>query len=184
MFAKRITGVLVLVLFACSNTYSQNHRQFANWFCGDFTIYQTTSIGDLEIGKCTTINLSPIDSPSYWLVENFSVGKMNTQRLLKITQADSGYVAVDVYQTTAPAKNLTLSMINKFKSSQLKKINKQSIVFYYNRTERGFLLLNNQKSEFLLEKYNWTINCCNEFSKTYFENIKEKATLKLVKKED
>jgi len=184
MFAKSITGVLVFVLFACSNTYSQNHRQFANWFCGDFVIYQNTSKGDLEIGKCTTINLSPIDSPSYWLVENFSVGNMNSQRLLKITQADSGFLAVDVYQTTMLAKNLTLSIINKYKSTQLKKINQLPFIFYYNRSDRGFLLLKSEKSEFLLEKYHWTINCCNDFSKTYFESLKEKATLKFVKKED
>jgi hypothetical protein len=165
---KKVNSILILILI-CSPGFAQNHRQFANWICGDFSINKKVNEVDVKIASSHIVNLSNVDSNNYWVVEDMTIGKEKKQRILYVQLLDSGYVGVDIYELKNNKAVATISNAKQIKLENFQKINQTQIVFNYNRASRGFELLRDANLLFYLDKYSLRINCCNDFSKFYYD---------------
>jgi hypothetical protein len=180
---KKVNSILILILI-CSSGFAQNHRQFANWICGDFSINKKVNEVDVKISSSHIVNLSNVDSNNYWVVEDMTIDKIIKQRLLHLRLLDSGYVGLDIYELKNNKAAATISNAKQIKLENYHKVNQTQIVFNYNRTSRGFELLRDANQSFYLDKYSCRINCCNDFSKFYYEKPTEQISLYLYKKID
>jgi hypothetical protein len=179
-FGKKIFGILIFILIASSGV-AQNHRQFSNWICGDFSI---TKKDNAVIGQSHIVNLSNIDSNNYWLVEDISLNKLTRQRLLHIVLLDSGYVGVDIYNLKREKLIQAITSFKQIKFANYQKANLSKLIFYYNRPARGFEIYNNLNRVFYLDKYSLIVKCCGDFSDFYFDTLKNEKELTLLKKSD
>jgi len=165
---KKVNSILILILI-CSSGFAQNHRQFANWICGEFSINKKVNEVDVKIASSHIVNLSNVDSNNYWVVEDMTIDKIKKQRLLHLRLLDSGYVGIDVYELKNNNPIATISTVKQIKLENFQKINQTQMVFNYNRASRGFEFLRDANLSFYLDKYSLRINCCNDFSKFYYD---------------
>lgn len=180
---KKIFGLIITSLIS-SKGIAQNHRQFSNWLCGDFSINKKENAINSLVGQTHIANLSNIDSNNYWLVEDLSCDKLQRQRLLHVVLLDSGYVGVDIYNLKSDKSNQAITNFKQIKFSNYQKANFAQLIFYYNRPARGFEEFNNSKNTFYLDKYLVELKCCNSFSDFYFDSLKNEKELTLLKKSD
>ena len=94
---KKVNSIFILI-FICTSGFGQNHRQFANWICGDFSINKKVNEVDVKIASSHIVNLSNVDSSNYWVVEDMNIDKVKKQRILHLHLLDSGYVVLDIYE--------------------------------------------------------------------------------------
>lgn len=182
-FGKKIFGILIFILIASSGV-AQNHRQFSNWICGDFSITNKDNAVNFINGQSHIVNLSNIDSSNYWLVEDISLGKLARQRLLHVVLLESGYVGVDIYNLKSDKLIQAITSLKKIKFENYQKVNLSKFIFYYNRPARGFEIYNNPNQNFYLDKYSLSVKCCSDFSNFYFDTLKNEKDLTLLKKSD
>lgn len=180
---KKINSIIILLLIYSSG-FAQNHRQFANWICGDFSINKKVNEVDVKIASSHIANLSNVDSNNYWVVEDMTIDKIKKQRLLHLSLLDSGYVGLDIYELKNNKPIATISTVKQIKLENYQKANQMQIVFYYNRKSRGFELQKDPNQLFYMDKFMLILNCCNDFSKFYYDKSKEQISLYLYKKID
>jgi hypothetical protein len=178
---KKIFGLIVIILIS-SQGMAQNHRQFSNWICGDYSICKKENSGSNILGSGQIVNLSNIDSNNYWLTESYSIDKFKKQRLLHVVLLDSGFVGVDIYFFKNGQSINPINSIKQIKLENYNKSNTSTLKFYYNRAARGFEVVNGSENIFYLDKYSMSLMCCNDFSAFYFEIIKSEKELRLLKK--
>jgi hypothetical protein len=180
---KKINSIIILLLIYSSG-FAQNHRQFANWICGDFSINKKVNEVDVKIASSHIANLSNVDSNNYWVVEDMTIDKIKKQRLLHLSLLDSGYVGLDIYELNNNKAAATISNAKQIKLENYHKVNQMQLVFYYNRKSRGFELQKNSNQLFYMDKFMLILNCCNDFSNFYYGKSKEQISLYLYKKID
>jgi hypothetical protein len=180
---KKVNSIFILI-FICTSGFGQNHRQFANWICGDFSINKKVNEVDVKIASSHIVNLSNVDSSNYWVVEDMNIDKVKKQRILHLHLLDSGYVGLDIYELKNNKPIATISTVKQIKLENYQKANQMQIVFYYNRKSRGFELQKDPNQLFYMDKFMLILNCCNDFSKFYYDKSKEQISLYLYKKID
>ena len=183
MCAKKIIFCLITIILNSLSGTAQNHRQFANWVCGDYSICKKENSASNILGTDQILNLSNIDSNNYWLTESYSIDKFEKQRLLHVVLLDSGYVGIDIYCLKNGKSIQTITSVKQIKLENYNKSNTTALKFYYNRSTRGFEVFNGPKDFFYLDKYSISIMCCNDFSTFYFDILKNEKELKLLKKQ-
>ncbi len=177
MTSLRTISISIILLLFCSTSKGQNHRQFSNWLCGDFSINKKVNGISSCIGEAHIVNLSNIDSSNYWLVEDLSVSKIKSQRLLHVILLDSGYVGVDVFVLKNDKSVQIITSFKQIKLDNYKKANLTNLIFYYNRPARGFEIYNSSNRFFYLDKSVLSASCCNDFSDFYFDALNDKSEL-------
>ena len=173
---KKIKAIVLLILIS-SPGFAQNHRQFSNWLCGDFSINKKVNGISSCIGEAHIINLSNIDSSNYWLVEDLSISKTKRQRLFHVILLDSGYVGVDIFDLKNDKSVQTITSFKQIKLDDYKKANLSNLIFYYNRPAMGFEIYNSSNRFFYLDKLTLSASCCNDFSNFYFDALNDKSEL-------
>jgi hypothetical protein len=184
MNCLRPISISIILLLFCFTSKGQNHRQYSNWLCGDYTINKIVDGISSFIGEAHIINLSNIDSSNYWLVEDLSVSKTKRQRLLHVILLDSGYVGVDVFDLKNDKSVQTITSFKQIKLDEYKKANLSNLIFYYNRPARGFEIMKSENRFFYLDKFIFRVACCNEFSAFYFDALTKESELILIKRVD
>lgn len=182
-FSKKISGIILLLLIN-SVGIAQNHRQFSNWFCGDYSINKKENGIVSVIGESHIANLSNIDSSNYWLVEDMPLNNLKRQRLIHVVLLDSGYVGVDIYNLKNGKSNNAITSFKQIKLDNYEKINLKKMIFYYNRQSRGFEILNDSNRIFYLDKYSLSLTCCSDFSAFYFDVLNTQSELLFKKRND
>jgi hypothetical protein len=175
MNALKKISISLALLFFCLNSIAQNHRQAVNWLSGNFKIESVVDSNKHIIGTSSFINLSPLDSSQYWVVEEFKSQNNIQKRIIKITLVDSGLVSLDFYKLPNNQMEIKSLEILRRVSSRLEKINTNSIIIEYNRPGRNFQLVRSAASQFVLDKFSLKLKCCNDFSTFYFKNENAKA---------
>ena len=184
MCTKKMMLGLITIILISSSCMAQNHRQFANWVCGDYSIIKNANSASNILGVGQILNLSNIESDNYWLTEACSIDKFKKQRILHVVLLDSGYVGVDIYWLKNDKSIQTITSVKQIKLENYNKSNTTALKFYYNRSTRGFEMSNGPKEFFYLEKYSMSIMCCNDFTTFYFDILRNEKELKLLKKTD
>ena len=180
---KKVNSIFILI-FICTSGFGQNHRQFANWICGDFSINKKVNEVDVKIASSHIVNLSNVDSNNYWVVEDMNIDKVKKQRILHLHLLDSGYVGLDIYELKNNKPIATISTVKQIKLENYQKANQMQIVFYYNRKSRGFELQKDPNQLFYLDKFMLILNCCNDFSKFYYDKSTRENKMFLIKNVD
>jgi hypothetical protein len=180
---KKINTIVLLILIS-SPGFAQNHRQFSNWFCGDYTINKIVDGINTSIATTHIVNLSPIDSNSYWLVEDLSVNKIKKQRLLHLNLLDSGCVGIVIYDLKNDKLVQAITSFSQINFNNYNLINKSTLVMFYNRPSKGFEILKSENRFFYLDKFNLRVECCNDFSAFYFDALRNESELILIKRVD
>ena len=177
MNCLRPISISIILLLFCFTSKGQNHRQYSNWLCGDYTINKIVDGISSCVGEVHIVNLSNIDSSNYWIVEDLSVSKTKRQRLLHVILLDSGYVGVDVFDLKNDKSVQTITSFKQIKLDDYKKANLSELIFYYNRPARGFEIYNSSNHFFYLDKLVLSASCCNDFSNFYFDALNDKSEL-------
>lgn len=177
MTCLRPISISIILLLFCFTSKGQNHRQFSNWLCGDFSINKKVNGISSCIGEAHMVNLSNIDSSNYWLVEDLSISKTKRQRLLHVILLDSGYVGVDIFDLKNDKSVQTITSFKQIKLDDYKKANLSNLIFYYNRPAMGFEIYNSSNRFFYLDKLTLSASCCNDFSNFYFDALNDKSEL-------
>lgn len=180
---RKLYSIIIFLLLTTSG-FAQNHRQFANWIGGDFSIIKKVNEVDVKIATTQIVNLSNIDSNNYWLVEDMSFAKYKRQRVLHVQLLDSGYVGVDTYELKNNKAVSVLSNAKQIKLENYQKSNQTPLIFNYNRSARGYELLRNSNHLFYLDNVLVKLFCCSDFSKFYFDEFKNESKLLLIKNTD
>jgi hypothetical protein len=180
---KKINAIVLLILIS-SPGFAQNHRQFSNWFCGDYTINKIVDGTNTLVATIHIVNLSPIDSSNYWLVEDLSVNKIKKQRLLHLNLLDSGCVGVVIYDLKNDKLVQAITSFSQINFNNYNLINQSTLVMFYNRPSKGFEILKSENRFFYLDKFNLRVECCNDFSAFYFNALKKESELILIKRVD
>lgn len=177
MTCLRPISISIILLLFCFTSKGQNHRQFSNWLCGDFSINKKVNGISSCIGEAHMVNLSNIDSSNYWLVEDLSISKTKRQRLFHVILLDSGYVGVDIFDLKNDKSVQTITSFKQIKLDDYKKANLSNLIFYYNRPAMGFEIYNSSNRFFYLDKLTLSASCCNDFSNFYFDALNDKSEL-------
>ena len=180
---KKINAIVLLILIS-SPGFAQNHRQLSNWFCGDYTINKIVDGTNTLVATIHIVNLSPIDSSNYWLVEDLSVNKIKKQRLLHLNLLDSGCVGVVIYDLKNDKLVQAITSFSQINFNNYNLINQSTLVMFYNRPSKGFEILKSENRFFYLDKFNLRVECCNDFSAFYFDALKKESELILIKRVD
>ena len=180
---KKINSFIIMLLIYSSG-FAQNHRQFANWICGDFSIKKKVNEVDVKITSSHIVNLSNVDSNNYWVVEDMTMDKIKKQRLLHLGLLDSGYVGLDIYELKNNKAAATISNAKQIKLENYHRVNQMQIVFYYNRKSRGFELQKDPNQLFYMDKFMLILNCCNDFSNFYYDKSTRENKMFLIKHVD
>jgi hypothetical protein len=180
---KKINTIVLLILIS-SPGFAQNHRQLSNWFCGDYIINKIVDGTNTLIASTHIVNLSPIDSSNYWLVEDLSVNKIKKQRLLHLNLLDSGCMGVVIYDLKKDKLVQAITSFSQINFNNYNLINQSTLVMFYNRPSKGFEILKSENRFFYLDKFNLRVECCNDFSAFYFDALKKESELILIKRVD
>ena len=177
---KSIFLLSILMLSSCFLN-AQNHRQFANWLCGDYTIKVGAVSNERTLGSISYYNLSNVDSSYYWIVEQSKCNGLTNTRILRISLLDSGYVGLEVFVFNTMPKN-EIKSLKAIDLSKLKKLPANQ-VYFYDRPKRGFSNVTSEPTTMLLDKYQMNLSCCDLLSSYFFKQFKieENATLKFLK---
>lgn len=182
---KHLKKIVVLILFLQSwmQSFSQNHRQFASWLCGNYQINKSINNNDASIGAATFENLSDIESSNYWVLESVKINQVSKQRLLHVLLLDSGYVGVEEFGWKN-SKKLDAASAKSLIPTQLTKLYDSMEVYVYNREQRGFVAFNSTPKGFIMDKYALVLKCCNHFANFYFKDCKTTDVVYLKKNID